>query len=385
MRQNTLALDGSEEEYPCFVVSDLSKDPRFANLPVVDGQMASYRFYAGAPITTSHGVSIGSLFFFDNKPRDGLAPGQRRFMHTQAGNIIKHLETKREAAERRRVALMSKGIARFLERTSRDNYLGNDEGHLPEDEEEPSEDVDARGDVQIQTETENGMRAGHSSPAPVATESVVDKIKTALDHAADILRESLELRSGGVVFLDPAIGYVENDNINISAGPTADIVAKEERPHRDEKARQGSNGSQLRPSISQDSQPGARHLSIAATRSSTDKHKASKILALSSGSTATSCFRSTALDAKTLQSLIKSYPQGNIWYMDDKGYLSCLEPLNEWEQRNGTNPSGSIRSTSPINVTKKQAEIAILSRIFQDARQIIFLPLWDAGGGTNSF
>jgi hypothetical protein len=70
--------------------------------------------------------------------------------------------------------------------------------------------------------------------------------------------------------------------------------------------------------------------------------------------------------------------------MDDKGYFSSLEQIKEWGQRNGIKPSGRIRSNFPINVTKRQAEAAILSRIFPGAKQTIFLPLWDAGGGMES-
>src|ERR1700684_2376480 len=54
-------------------------------------------------------------------------------MHQQAGNVMKHLDTKREAAERRRVALMSKGIATFLERTSQENELNSHTMSTPED------------------------------------------------------------------------------------------------------------------------------------------------------------------------------------------------------------------------------------------------------------
>ena len=36
---------------------------------------------------------------------------------------MRHLETKREAAERHRAALMSKVFTDFLERTSQQNYL----------------------------------------------------------------------------------------------------------------------------------------------------------------------------------------------------------------------------------------------------------------------
>ncbi|KAE9378835.1 hypothetical protein N431DRAFT_148177 [Stipitochalara longipes BDJ] len=368
--ENTLALDLSKEEYSCFIINDLSKDPRFAQLPVVDGQIASYRFYAGAPITTSHGINIGSLFFFDDKPRDGLPRNQRRFMHLQAGNIMKHLETKREAAERRRAALMSKGIARFLERTSREAYLGSDE--LQIDLAEESSDGIRQGEEGQRHQAQDGI---HGKPSN-DKESVLDKIRTALDHAADILRESLELTAGGVLFLDPAVGYIETDNVNVE-DPITDLGA--ERAHRDEKARQKSNESQLRPSISQDSQLNGRHLSVGAIRSSTDKHKASKVLAMSCGKRASSGSHSAMLDSKTLQSLIKSYPQGNVWYLDEEGYFSSLEQVHEWDQRNGISPSGRLRSTSPINVSKRQAEAAILSRIFPGARQIIFLPMWDAG------
>jgi GAF domain-containing protein len=76
--ENTLSLNSSAEEYPCFVVNDLTQDDRFKDLPVVNGEVSSYRFYAGTPITTSHGINIGSLFMFDTKARDGLSRSQRK-------------------------------------------------------------------------------------------------------------------------------------------------------------------------------------------------------------------------------------------------------------------------------------------------------------------
>lgn len=305
----------------------------------------------------------------------------RLVMHLQAANIMKHLETKREAAERRRVALMSKGIARFLERSSRESYLGSDEEHV-HGYEGPQEDLGADG--QFQNDIHDRRESGHGRPSTTDKESVLDKIRTALDYAADIIRESLELTSGGVVFLDPAIGYMENDNITTYADIVPDSEAQMDRTYRDEKCRQTSNENKLRPNLSQDSHPGGRHLSVGAIRSSTDKHKASKILAMSFGKSSMSRSGAETLYSKTLQSLIKSYPQGNVWYLDEEGYFSSLEQISEWEQRSGISPSGRTRSVSPINMTKKQGEAAVLSHIFKDARQIIFLPLWDAGGGMLS-
>jgi GAF domain-containing protein len=83
-----LSLPKDEEEYPCFIVNDLSKDGRFASLPVVDGRLSSYRFYAGAPISTSHGVNIGSIFMFDDVVREGLSLPHRKCMFSKSCMIF---------------------------------------------------------------------------------------------------------------------------------------------------------------------------------------------------------------------------------------------------------------------------------------------------------
>jgi len=87
------------------------------------------------------------------------------------------------------------------------------------------------------------------------------------------------------------------------------------------------------------------------------------------------------LDGKTLQSLLNSYPKGNVWYIDDKGFFSSLDQINDLERFNMTSPFGSRPSVPASDVTKQMAEATVLSQIFHKARQIIFLPLWDAAGG----
>lgn len=56
-------------------VPDLARDPRFADLPVVENEIA--RFYAGAPLVTDEGVAIGTVCVLDNEPRE-LEPRQRQ-------------------------------------------------------------------------------------------------------------------------------------------------------------------------------------------------------------------------------------------------------------------------------------------------------------------
>ena len=51
-----------------FSVSDLAKDPRFADNPAVRGE-PHFRFYAGAPVLDEDGFVVGSLCVIDHKPR----------------------------------------------------------------------------------------------------------------------------------------------------------------------------------------------------------------------------------------------------------------------------------------------------------------------------
>lgn len=69
--QYTIAADDSTSAYPCLVIENLSEDEKLCHLPVVNGIVAAYRFYAGTSIATSRGVQIGSLFLLDDNPRPG--------------------------------------------------------------------------------------------------------------------------------------------------------------------------------------------------------------------------------------------------------------------------------------------------------------------------
>ena len=61
-------------------VPDLARDPRFASLPIVIGEVRA-RFYASMPITTSDGQAIGTLCVVDRKPRM-LDPEQRDWLQS---------------------------------------------------------------------------------------------------------------------------------------------------------------------------------------------------------------------------------------------------------------------------------------------------------------
>ncbi len=78
------------------VVEDASTDPRFADNPLVTGDM-HIRFYAGAPLVTADGYAIGTVCVVDTKPRqvDAEKLESLRFLAQQ---VIATIEAKRHGA-----------------------------------------------------------------------------------------------------------------------------------------------------------------------------------------------------------------------------------------------------------------------------------------------
>ncbi len=50
------------------VVEDLTQDPRFADAPLVQ-QAPHLRFYAGVPLNSKEGLTLGTLCLLDHRPR----------------------------------------------------------------------------------------------------------------------------------------------------------------------------------------------------------------------------------------------------------------------------------------------------------------------------
>jgi PAS domain S-box-containing protein len=78
-----------------FVVPDTTKDPRFADNPLVTGR-PYLRFYAGAPLVTDDGLPLGTLCVLDHKPRpEGLTPEQSTALLDLARAVMTQLKVRR--------------------------------------------------------------------------------------------------------------------------------------------------------------------------------------------------------------------------------------------------------------------------------------------------
>lgn len=72
------------------VVNDASLDERFSGNPVVEGDM-HIRFYAGAPIISPTGQTLGTVCVFDHQPRE-LNASQKRALEILSNQVTKLLE-----------------------------------------------------------------------------------------------------------------------------------------------------------------------------------------------------------------------------------------------------------------------------------------------------
>ncbi len=297
---------------------------------------------------------------------------------------MRHLETKREAAERRRVALMSKGISTFLEMTSKITGADLHEPEIPERRKSYARGLEGvypgptwRRDLDPEPAV-SGDGDGRSDEAGGNAETVLDKIKLTLDRAACILRESLELTVGGVVFLDTTLGHSEPSVTNSYIDISSDNKSESDGDFGSESKKRHSSHPSFS-SLASSAIFGRGSSSPGQTRAFNDQYQPAKILATSVSNAAKRRPSARTLDGKTLQSLIKTYPKGNVWYIDDEGYFSSLEQVDELSLCEEENII-SMRGSGPVlDVTRRRAEANLLSKVFEKARQIIFLPLWDAG------
>ncbi|WP_036481750.1 GAF domain-containing protein [Myxosarcina sp. GI1] len=80
------------------VVKDALRDERFVNNPLVTCA-PGIRFYAGVPLITPEGYSIGTLCIIDRKPREDLSESQKKTLEALARQVVMQLELRRVSSQ----------------------------------------------------------------------------------------------------------------------------------------------------------------------------------------------------------------------------------------------------------------------------------------------
>ncbi len=95
-----------------FQVKNAQTDERFSNNPLVTGDL-HIRFYAGAPLVTESGESLGTLCVIDQKPRE-LTEKQKLSLRVLAQQVVAQLELRRTIRQMQETEARQKEIETAL-------------------------------------------------------------------------------------------------------------------------------------------------------------------------------------------------------------------------------------------------------------------------------
>lgn len=164
--ERTIAIDSTQHP-AIYEELDMSVSSSTKGLPYVDGTLAKFRHYAGAPVKTTSGIPIGTVFVMSNQPSSGLDVAKQKELTDTADNVMRQLTLTLQALEGGRLMQFQSATTALLQRQGPSLH-----------------------------------QLGKGFPYKQSAESGIPQqpgyVLEFYQHAADVMRRSLELE--GVVF-----------------------------------------------------------------------------------------------------------------------------------------------------------------------------------------
>lgn len=357
-----------EERYPLFVVDDLRQHPIYNNIPCVCGP-PFFRYYAGTPLTTSNGITIGSLYVIDPRPDITLTPSHVESLGTIADAVMEYLETSRQSLESHRLAKVLSGLNSFVQgddgedspiaAVKHDSLSDRASSHVSSPQESPKMEahnfnLHATSDTSSMRSTSPEHNADvtdimldrpHSPKSsnpevsvPLSAKRRAKKTRSTFQRAANLMRESLDLgQEGGVLILDSS-EHLESD--------IPDDLDRDKERKLASVCALSTKGSFEDPSTSS-------HSPI-----------------------------TPQLDLYFVRRMVRRYPRGGLWYFyqDGTAFSSDDDAVSSGSEIAVSNSTTrSQQSVHPQSFgTLREKDLQTLRKCFPRATRIVFAPLWDS-------
>ena len=220
------------------------------------------------------------------------------------------------------------------------------------------------------------------SPAEALSEG--STMKVLFSRAANLIREAFEV-DGGAVFYDAQRGFGDSQKpgspISPKGGDVQGDMTGDELPSASETYSEIDDGSL------QDKNDSPGHGEGIFSRSSTESKKLVEILGFSTAQASSihgdefpGSHSFTPFPEKALHTLLSRYPRGKLWTFDSDGAVSSSseEEVFETFRRDPTEHALQVQKRNKKSARAK-SDAKFLLRHFPGIRQLLFVPLWDAG------
>lgn len=341
---------------PLHIINDLREDTRFCDRPFVT-DAPNARFYAGVPITTSAGLSIGAFCVLDDKVRPGVDEKDQRFLREMSATVMTHLEMVRAKAEHERGTRMVAGLSSFVQGTwNPASPYRSGAAPLPGIESKsfaPSND----GSSMPAEARRNSQANGASRVVESLSEEVMPaSVKNVFLRAAKLTQEALNV--DGVLFVDaPAVplhGLTEEPEQ--SSEPESELSTVETDLSSAEVDSPSSPSAEV-----DDVEKSC--LTLGASYATTRKHHIPH--------------------EERMKALLRRYPRGKVWNFDESGVCSDDESPSEPRVRPAREPVSQQGRIAPpkrrvrVHKTRRAADAVEIQRLFPGARSVSMVGMWN--------